>query len=435
MDYINSLSCLALARKRPEAFTRSRSMPLPLLILNLLNLVSKTTTVELNNFFTKLIKKKPVSKQAFSFARGELNYQIFIELNKCFLRDYYVEDYKLYKDYLILAIDGTGIELPVSKELVEEFGCPSNQNGESNKPVSNASLLVDINNKILINGLFESYTTSEKVMALDQIEFINLIKEITGKKVILLCDRGYTSMEFITKLEENNIDYIIRSKKSYIKHTLNASRFKAYDKIRTVKINKAMVKGKDEFKERAFEMNNQISLRFVTGLLKDNEVGVFITSLNKEDFERDEVVQLYRRRWEIETEIGYVKNRAQFENFACKTTARIKQEFYSKIVALNHSQVLIEAAQYKLDKKVKEGKVKSRYKLKINRNVALGLIKDTLPIFITQARRKDFDDEEFLDLITDRISEFYVHVKPNRLYDRKESIRKQKFKINQRQAY
>ena len=77
----------------------------------------------------------------------------------------------------------------------------------------------------------------------------------------------------------------------------------------------------------------------------------------------------------------------------------------------------------------------SRYKLKINRNVALGLIKDTLPIFITHARRKDFDDEEFFDLITDRISEFYVRVKPNRLFNRKESIRKQKFKINQRQAY
>ena len=148
------------------------------------------------------------------------------------------------------------------------------------EPVSNASLLVDINNKILINGFFESFTYSEKVMALEQIEYINLIKKLTGKKVILLCDRDYTSMEFITKLEENKIDYIIRSKKSNIKHTLKASRFKAYDKIRTVKIDKVMVKGKDEFKERAFEMNNQISLRFATGLLKDNEVGVFIISLN-----------------------------------------------------------------------------------------------------------------------------------------------------------
>lgn len=435
MEYINSLSCLTLARLRPEAFTRSRDMPLPLLILNLLNLVSKTTTVELNNFFSKLLKRKPVSKQAFSHARGGLNYEIFIELNKCFLRDYYVDEYKLHKDYLILAIDGTGIELPISKELVKDFGCPSNQNGESSKPVSNTSLLVDINNKILVNGIFKSYNTSERVMALEQIEYINFLQKHTRKKIILLCDRGYTSMEFITKLRESNIDFIIRSKKSYIEHTLKASKFKAYDKVRTVQINNQMVRGKDEFKDRALQMNNQISLRFVTGLLNNKEVGVFITSLSEKDFERNEIVQLYRRRWEIETEIGYIKNRAQFENFSCKTTARIKQEFYSKIVALNHSQVLIEVAQDKLDQKVKEGKVNSRYKLKINRNVAIGFIKDTLPIFITQAREKNFDDEEFLDIMTDRISEFYIPIKPNRLFHRKEFSRKQKFNINQRQAY
>ena len=67
-------------KESPDAFTRNRDLPLPILLVSMINMISRTTSVELYKFFTGILKKKPVSKQAFSKARRNLNAAVFSKL-------------------------------------------------------------------------------------------------------------------------------------------------------------------------------------------------------------------------------------------------------------------------------------------------------------------------------------------------------------------
>jgi len=418
-----------IARKTPESFTRERDMPLPLLIASMINMISRTTSVELYNFFTKILNKKSVSKQAFSFARGNLNAEVFCKLNEIFLEEYYEEDYKTYKDYLIFAVDGTGLEIPKTEELVKEFGCPENQKGKSVRPVASSSILFDIENGNIINGVIKPYAYSEQAMALEHIDAIKNNSNLSRKKIIILFDRIYPSMKLMAILKENNIDFIMRSKKSYIKETNVAGKYPNYNKVKNIKITKDMTQKTPWFKSFAKDHEYKMKIRISTGKFSNDEIGIFLTSLDEKEFNREEIVELYRSRWKIETNFRHQKETGEFENFASKTKLRIQQEYFSKIYTLNLANLLIVEAQADIDEQIKKGKIKSKYKLKINQNVAFGIVKNNLIRFIL-----GHEDESFLINLISQIAKHRIPFIEGRIFKRKFHGRKRRHNIPYRRA-
>lgn len=392
-------------------------------------MISRTTCIELYKFCTTILKRKSVSKQAFSFARGNLNHEVFIRMNELFIDDYYEEDYKTHKDYLILACDGSSLSLPKTDEFINDFGCASNHKGVSQRPVAKSSILLDINNNMIINGILNEFGHSEQSMMIEHIEKIKKISNLKNKKMIILFDRYYPSMELMVKLKENNINFIIRSKRAYIKQTEIVGKYSNYDKVKKIKITSYMTKGKPWLKQYFKEKSNEISLRFVSGKFKDGEIGIFITNLGENIFNREEIVELYRRRWEIETHFRHQKEACEFENFACKTTLRLYQEYHCKLYTINFASLLTESAQEEVDKKIKSGEIKSKHELKINRNVAIGFVKDNLPRILF------FDDSgKFTQSLITEIARHTIPVIKDRVFERNFHIIKQKFTIPYRRA-
>ena len=400
-------------------------MPLPSIIMFMINSVCRSTSVELHKFFSRLSKVKVgITKQAFSFARGFLDWKVFIKLNDLFIEDYYEEDYITDKGYIVLACDGTGLELPTANEIIQDFGCASNQLGPSARPTGTSSVLYDVNNEIIINGILERYAYDEKELLLRHIEKVNQISSLGGKKIIFLLDRNYTSMELLVKMTESGIKFIVRSRRSYMQETETAGRHPKYDRVRKVFISKDMKKKKPELKKYAEETADYVNLRFVTQKFKDGETGIFITNLENHVFEREEIASLYGKRWKIETHFRHQKETCGMENFACRTTLRLRQEYYCRTVTVNFTALFAEEAQKKLDEAVKTGKIQSKYKLKINKNVAYGIVKDYLPAFILSNSADKI--EEFL------IKEIFRHrvcVINDRYFERTFHIRKRKHNI------
>lgn len=429
MMLMRSSEGYGIARKIPEAFTRKRDMPLPILLATMINMISRTTSVELYNFFTGVLKKRTPSKQAFSKARGNLNPAIFIKLLDLFLKGYYGAGYKTYKGYIVLATDGTELEIPTTQEFVRDFGCPSNKNGKLARPMAASSILYDINNRVIVNGVLKPYAYSEKAMMLDHIEAIKKNSALSGKKIIILFDRGYPSMWLMAKLTENNIDFIIRCKKSYIKETENASKYESYDKEKIINISHHMTRGLAWFKLFAKQREHKMSIRITTGRFSTDEIGIFVTSLGSDIFNREEIVELYRRRWEIETHFRHQKETCEFENFACKTTERLKQEYYCKLYTLNLTALLTEAAQEEVNEKIKSGKIQTKHELEINQNVALGIVKDNLPRYLL-----GMEDYEFIEYLISEIAKHRIPVIKGRIFKRNLHSRKRRHNIPYRRA-
>ncbi len=411
------------------AFTRNRDLPLPDLVVCMINMISLTTCIELYKYFTNILKRKVVSKQAFSLARGYLNHKVFIKFNNILLEEYYKEDYKTYKDYLVFACDGTGLELPSVKEFIDEFGCPSNQNGKTGRPVGRSSILYDINNEIIIDGILDKHGSNEKRMFLQHLENLKEISNLSKKKIIVLFDRGYPSTEIMAKMKENNIDFIMRTRKSYSTESKVASRYANYDRVKRVRITRYMTENKSWLKSFAKENNSEIQLRFVSGRFKDKEIGVFVTSLPASIFNREEIVELYRRRWEIETHFRHEKKACAFENFACKTTVRLKQEYYCKIYTINFATLIAETAKEEVNKKMKSREIDSRYPFKINKNVAIGLVKDNIARILLSK-----NSEKYIDIIVEFLIKQKVPIIEGRIFKRNLRTRKRSHEIQYRKA-
>lgn len=394
-----------------------------------MNMISLTTCVELYKYFTNILKRKVISKQAFSLARGYLNHKVFIKFNNILLEEYYKEDYQTYKGYLVFACDGTSLELPSTKEFINDFGCPSNQKGKSRRPLGTSSILYDINNEIIVDGLLDKYASDEKMMFLQHLENLKEISSLKKKKIIILFDRGYPSMEIMAKMKENNIDFIIRNKKSYLTASKVAAKYANYDRVKTIKITSDMTRQKSWLRSFAKENNSEIDLRFVSGRFKDGEIGVFITSLPNNIFTREEIVELYKRRWEIETHFRYEKKACAFENFACKTTLRLKQEYYCKIYTINFATLIAETAKEKVYKKIELGEIESQKSFKINKNVAIGLVKDNIARILLSK-----NSEEYIDTIVAFLVKHRIQVIDDRVFKRNLLTRKRSYEIQYRRS-
>ena len=142
-------------------------MPLRELLLFMINRVSKTTSVELFDFFNHRNPEKQITKQALSKAREHLSPDVFIKLNEIYVDTFYEyeDECETHKGYLVFAMDGTGLNIPNSKENQEYFGFSTNQIGRSQKPLANCSILYDIMNGIIVNGVISPYRVSEKAIA------------------------------------------------------------------------------------------------------------------------------------------------------------------------------------------------------------------------------------------------------------------------------
>lgn len=214
-DDFKSESIVEQGRLFEEAFTRKRKLSFDRVALFLLNKNGLTQTLEAYNFSLGL-NIDNFSRQAFCQARMKFNPEIFKTINTNFLRRFYHEtDFKTFKGYKILAIDGSVIDLPNKKSLKEIYGGIKGTHIEFIKLKAQSSGIYDCLNNMMIDFQIAPYKTSEKELAYQNIE--KALELFKNDEIILIFDRGYPSIEFFQFLTEKNIKFIFRIKKDNYK--------------------------------------------------------------------------------------------------------------------------------------------------------------------------------------------------------------------------
>ena len=412
-----------LARLKNTSFTRNGKIDLKKLITMILRTLTKSTLLEIFSFCSKF-NLKFFTKQGFSQAREKLNYRVFKELNNTFVDEYYEEDYKKYKDYILLACDGCRLSLPNQKQIKNFFGCQKNALGEANTPTAMTSELYDVENNIVLSSVISKAYTSENLMVLEHLNDISKIPNLKNKKIIILFDRGYPALELISALFINKISFIMRCKSSWLKEVNTASKYLHYDKVKEITLKLKRNKNRESVKKYYEMFGEKMFLRFVNEKFSKKEKGIFVTNLNQEEFNGKEILSLYRNRWKIETHFHTLKIKAQIENFASKTVNNIKQEYFGKILLLNLTSLLMDAV------KLENPESFQNEEYEININIALGVVKaefDDL-LFGKNYEKTMLSIKEKILLIPK------VLIEPNRDFERHEKIRKHRFEMNRRSA-
>ena len=386
---IDDIMFLFEFRMKDTYFTRiGRSkMSFKNIILFMINFVKKTLQLELDDF-SKIASVPNITKQAFSQARQKVSPKAFIHMLNQVNRWYYKETpFKKYREYRLIAIDGTVLEINDTEELRNEFGYIENQNKKVAR--ARASALYDVENDMIISSKLTHYRCGEREIAENLIdEMINL----GSYNDLILFDRGYPSKDFITFIESRRLKYLMRVSSGFLKVVINAPNqdqiieAKHKDKVLKIRVIK-------------FELESGIIETLVTNL--------FDETISVEDFK-----ELYFKRWGIEVKYNEIKNKLQVENFTGKTVIAIEQDFYATMYLTNMVALAKKDANEVIQENSKNKNLKFKYK--VNTNVLIGKLKDTL---ITMLIIKNpWKRSKILKSIQSEIEKNIIPIRPGRKF-------------------
>jgi hypothetical protein len=134
--------------------------------------------MEVSRYFQEAGKEEQtVSKRDYLQQRRKLNTRVFKHLNRRYLGDFYRgEEAALREGYVVLAIDGSGAEIPNSRENRKKYGESENQ---YRKGVARANVngIYDVYNGFPLDLGIHSYKSGEIVEAKAHIP---ALREIVG---------------------------------------------------------------------------------------------------------------------------------------------------------------------------------------------------------------------------------------------------------------
>ena len=207
-EYIQTESYTERCRKIRTAFTRKRKLTLYSLLMTLLQRKGLTLSMEIRGFTKMAIIDEPISKVAYLKQRQHLNPDALLDLCQYHNRGLYDDgEMKDYKGYLLLAADGSAVNVPTTPETLKEYGT-SSRKGTKPQAALGLSCLYDVINKTIITctinrNKFNEATEAEKHLA-------QLPQLVGERKSIVTLDRGYPSLPLLLRLEKQQQKYVVR---------------------------------------------------------------------------------------------------------------------------------------------------------------------------------------------------------------------------------
>lgn len=251
----------------------------------------------------------PVSAAAFCKARRKLDWKAIRQLvRKAAQSSISVNgNTDVFEGRRIFAIDGTRISTRRSEELSKRYRAPAG----GNTPQVLACVLFDIVGELPMDACVDISTAHERELGLE------LIRRNLKPGDLLLLDRGYPGHEFIRKLQELGIDFVMRSS--------TRSAFRGIEEfVESNALDREVVLSPRQSGLRVR------AVRRANFLDKNKAPFVVLTSLSASEFPASKILDLYRKRWEIETFFrlgkGSYVNHAQFH---ATTSDGVKQEIYA----------------------------------------------------------------------------------------------------------
>ncbi len=359
-------------RIKTKYFTRKGKLEFDSMILFTLKSRKKTTQIELNKFFSEAKLKDKSVPTASAYFQNRLKMssdfakEIMDHVNKEFYKNN-EDNVKLYKGMRLLAIDGSIITLPQTKELEEKYGYPVSRNGDKGLISGQLSCLFDLNNKMILDTSLEPYKASERAQAIKHLDYCN-------SKDLIILDRGYPSYEIISEIESKKSKYLVRCKSNANGEVIKFISSNLEDVIVDYKVPKE--------KKKIYGKNSSKKIRLIKIKLKTGETEILMTNLlAKEQFPYSIFEELYFKRWGIETNYDVLKNILEIENLSSYKEKCILQDIYSTQLLRNLQSIM----SIELEKEIQKKYEHRKYKYKINTSITIGALNENLISLFTNS--------------------------------------------------
>lgn len=330
-------------RLKKTAFTRERRLGAKNLLRILLQRLVASLQLGIDAYYD-FLQEDPVSKQAFSKARANLNPE-YVRKFADGIAEIHAADVSAptYAGMRLIAIDGTDIALENSPALKEAFGCSG-----PGKDAATAlgSLAYGPLDHAIYDCQLAPYATDERSLAIKHMARLTELG-LTGS--LLLFDRWYPSKAFLAHTLNAGFSFVMRVREKW---NLEVDRIKTQGKV-------------------TISHNGQVfTIRILKIRLASGETETLLTNLNQKQLPIRNAGELYFKRWGIETAYDTLKSKLQLENFSGKTEVSVYQDFYATVYLAGLTAACAEDVNEHIAARDEKKQLKYRRKASQNRTIA-----------------------------------------------------------------
>lgn len=225
-----------------------------------------------------------------------------------------------YKDWTLVAIDGSDFDLPDEEDIRKSF--PKHSNGvEYPYPQLKFVGLIELGTRCIFGAALGNDKDSEHALAEQAIPLLK-------PGMLLLGDRLYMCYNLFTKAAETGAAVLFRAKSSLTLKPIQRLSDGSY----TAKI----FCDRTDKRRDSGTVVRVIEYRITRNGTKSDETYRLVTNiLDPEEAPAAELAMLYCERWGIEIALGEVKDhlRVPGHNFRSKRADLVKQEFWGCLIA------------------------------------------------------------------------------------------------------
>lgn len=311
-----------------SAFSRKRKLSVRDIMLFVLTLPKTTQPFALSRY-TAETKQQSVAAGSMTKARSKLVWSAFREVLCVSAAMAFAP--RRFKGYRLIAIDGMQGDLPRTEELLTKY--PPEEGARI--PKFHAVSAYDVLNKTFLDAEFLPFPCDEREAAMA------LIRSLSPQEgTILIFDRGFPSIRLMQLLEELQTPYVMRVSKSFLVEVNRFTQSDATDAVIDIRYTNRRAK----ISRVRCDSPWNVGVRAVKiPLPHSGEDEILLTSLP--NLSADDLAEIYRLRWGIETGHNYLKNAVAVEEFMGTLENSVKQEFYASLFVYNLTSLLCEDAK------------------------------------------------------------------------------------------
>lgn len=260
--------------------------------------------------------------------------------------------FKKIKNRRILVVDGSSLWM--SDAIRRDFTAKSRKNRNFwDAPVSSklendpcqfrGVFLYDALNQYFLDVELELTDLGERRLA------VEVLKRQVKPGDVVIFDRGYPAAWFVHLIRSLGADCIIRMvKDNRRKEVAQALAAESDSTDFSWKIPKKDVAVLNNHGVSA-EIDAEVPLRCVRGKSEKENHMLFATTLSAEEFSDNEIRDLYRRRWKVETALGRLKGHRKIEAWSGRSLHRLELDLRAAILGDAINSILAAEAQIVVD--------------------------------------------------------------------------------------
>jgi transposase IS4-like protein/DDE family transposase len=243
-----------------------------------------------------------------------------------------------WKAMLVVVLDGTTFKMPDSEENRRRFGLPGVTRGRRSAfPQMRVLVAVSAKLRFILGAWFAPYRRAELVIA-------KRVLSALPEHSLLVLDRLYAAWRFLLDAQLLGHQYLVRvPRRSRGKRLCQIG---AGDYLVQIRVPR-------QARRAAPHLPKQVTVRELTVRIRGHWYRYYTSLLDRGLYPASDLVQLYTRRWEVETTLDEIKTHQSHATtvnrpliFRSQSVRRVLQEAYALVVAYNVIRaVMLEAAK------------------------------------------------------------------------------------------